>query len=121
VPDSLRLVALAIQQQPFFATHNGGGSTMQTENTGNANALFVAAGGMRLTVTTLSSGTSVSTRTPVYDITGGGPYTISFALTNGEMFLFYNRTSAPVTVNGISIAAGSGITAIVLGGQLRSL
>ncbi len=105
----------------LFATHNGNGSSIQAENTGNSNAFYLSSGGMRLAVTGLNSGTNVSTRSPVYDITGGGPYTTSFPLTNGELFLFYNRTAGTVSVNGISIPAGTGITTIVLGGQLRAL
>ena len=105
----------------IFATHNGPGNSIQAENTGNANAIFLSSGGLRLAVTTLNTGTTITTRTPVYDSTGGGPYTISFPLTNGEMFLFYNRTGGAVTVNGLAIPAGTGITGIVLGNQLRAL
>jgi hypothetical protein len=105
----------------IFATHNGTGNTIHTENTANANALFLASGGMRLAVTSLNNGTNISVRTPVYDIIGGGPYTISFPLTNGEIFLFYNRTNAEVTVNSIAIPVNKGITGIVLGNQLRAL
>lgn len=104
-----------------FATHNGAGSALEAEHTGNANALYLSAGGMRLAVATLSSGTSIATRSAVYDITGGGPYTFSFPLSNGEMFLLYNRTAGTLSVNGISIAANSGVTCIVLGNMLRAL
>lgn len=105
----------------LFATHNGAGSTLHTENTGNGNALFVSAGGMRLAVTTVSGGTTIAARTPVYDITGGVLYNFTFPLTNGEMFLIYNRTGNAVTVNSISIPANSGVTCIVLGNALRAL
>ncbi len=105
----------------IFATHNGTGHTIHTEHTANANALYISSGGMRLAITTLNSGTNITTRTPVYEITGGGPYTISFTLSNGEIFYAYNHTANPVTINGVTINANSGRTLVVLGNLLRGM
>lgn len=104
----------------ILATHNGTGSAIQAENTGNALALFLAAGGLKLSTTTLSTGTNIQTRSVVYDIAGGGPYTIGFSISNGELFVFYNRTAATVTVNGISIPSNQGVICLVIDNVLRS-
>ena len=105
----------------FAGTNAPGGSALGTANFGNGNAVTIWGGGLRLSTGTISGGGNISTRNAAYEITGGAAYTISFALNNGETFFFYNNTAGPVTINGISIAANSGKTFIVLSNVIRGM
>lgn len=102
-------------------TNAQGGTALGANNSGNGNAVAIWGGGIRLSTGTLTGGGNISVRNAAYEITGGAAYTISFPLNNGETFFFYNNTAGPVTVNGISIAANSGKTFIVLSNVLRGM
>jgi hypothetical protein len=105
----------------FAGTNAPGGSALGAGNFGNGNALAIWGGGLRLSTGSLSVGGNISTRNAAYEITSGSAYTISFPLSNGETFFFYNNTASPVTINSISIAANAGKTFIVLNGVLRGM
>jgi hypothetical protein len=105
----------------FASTNASGGSAMGAANFGNGNALSIWGGGLRLSTATLNGGGNISVRNAAYEIIGGIAYTFQFPLSNGETFFIYNNTASPATVNGISIAANTGKTFIVLNGVLRSM
>lgn len=103
----------------FSGTSAAGGYAIGASNFANGNAFAVWGGGMRVTTTTLSTGTTITSRNIAYLITGGGPYTISFPLSLGEIFYFFNSTPSAVSVAGITIPANAGRTCIVMDGILR--
>ncbi len=106
----------------FSMTNAPGGTALGGLNSANGYALSLFSGGARVSTTTISSGTSITNRSVGYLITGGGPaFTLGFILDDGGFFYFFNQTAGTITVNGISIAANTGKTCIILGGVLRAM
>lgn len=105
----------------FAMTNAANGFGTGAMNTANGNAFGIFQGGMKVSTHVLSSGTTITTRAIAYQITGGGPYTFSLtpALSDGEMFFVYNNSGASVTVGSTPINNNSGILFIVLGGVAR--
>lgn len=99
-------------------------NAVEVATMGNGNALAVLNGGVKVSTFTLSGGTSITTRVAAYLISSGGPYSFSGitpAITEGEIFYFYNSTVSAVTVEGVSIPASTGKTLIYLGGAFRGI
>jgi hypothetical protein len=111
------------EQSTLLAMTNApGGSAIGAINSANGYAFSLFSGGARISTSNIVSGTSISTRSIGYLLSGGGPaFAITFSLDEGGLFYFYNQTAGTVTVNGISIAANSGKTCVVLGGTLRPM
>jgi hypothetical protein len=107
----------------YASTTAPGGVAIGVNNEANGVALAIWGGGMRVSTSTLSAGTLITTRASAYLISGGGPYTFdtAIALNEGELFYFLNTTLADVDVAGAIIPANSGKTCIFLGGALRAL
>jgi hypothetical protein len=105
----------------FSLTNSANGHAIGASNVAEGSALSIFQGGMKVSTATLSAGTTITTRAVAYQITGGGPYTFSFALSDGELFYFFNTTGGSVTVAGTAIPAGTGKTFVVLGGVARAL
>ena len=103
----------------FSGTVAPGGIALGAGNFGNGLALATFAGGTQLATATLSSGTSVTTRSSGYLLTGGGPYTLSFTPSNGELIFVYNANSSAISFAGTSIAANAGVIFMVMNNILR--
>jgi len=106
----------------FAMTNAPSGFGLGSMNTAGGNAFAIFQGGMKVSTATLSAGTTITTRAIAYQITGGGPYTFSLtpALSDGEMFYVFNSSGGSVTVSGTAIPSNSGIVFIVLGGVARA-
>ena len=106
----------------FGVTNVAGGTAVGALNETNGVALAIFGGGIKVSTNTLVTGTSITTRAAAYLITGGGPYTFAFIVTEGEVFYIYNNIAVgTVDVAGAIIPANSGKTCIFLGGALRPL
>ncbi len=103
------------------SSSTAGGAALGLMHVAEGNALAIFQGGMRVSTANITS-SSITTRAAAYNITSGGlTFTISFGLTDGEVFFIYNGTGSTITVNGVQITSGVGRTCIVLGGSLRGM
>lgn len=107
----------------FGMTNAPSGYAFGAMHSANGNAIAIFNGGLKVSTFSLSGGTTITTRAVAYHITGGGPYTFSVtpAVTEGEVFYFFNSTGASVTVQSIAIPAGTGKTLLYLGGAFREM
>jgi hypothetical protein len=97
-------------------TNAAGGTAVGAMNTSDGVALAIWQGGMKVTTLSISS-TTISTRAMAYNITSGGTtFTFGFGPTQGEVFLVYNSTGSPITVEGVAIPVGEGRTLVHFGG-----
>lgn len=104
-----------------YSNSTNNGTAIGAMHAGNGNAVAIFQGGMKVSTANVTS-SSIATRAAAYNITGGGlTFTISFPLSDGEVFFMYNGTGSAITVNGVSITNGVGRTCIVLGGTLRGM
>jgi hypothetical protein len=100
----------------FGSTQAAGGTGVGAMNTNNGVALAIWQGGMKITTTDVSS-TSIGTRSAAYRITGGGTsFSFTFGPTQGDVFYVFNDSGAGITVEGVAIGNGIGMTLIHFGG-----
>jgi hypothetical protein len=108
----------------FSMTNAPGGSAIGAINSANGNAVAVFTGGVRMSTQTISSGSTVANRAMAYLLDGSvaGTLTITFPLSEGETFYFFNATGDAVYINSLAneILPGEGTVMIVLGGVLRA-
>jgi hypothetical protein len=106
----------------LLAESNGSGPAVEARTlvVPNGLALRLSEGGVTMNVEALSSGTAISRRATAYLLTGGGPYSFSFALNNGDLFFIFNSSASAISVGGVSIPANAGRTCMVMGGILRA-
>lgn len=106
----------------YAATTSPGGNAMSVSNDANGIAFTIWNGGMQITTSDVTTGTSLATRASAYRITSldGTTFTIDFGPRDGEVFMVYNETAQPITVGGVSIPANDGKTLVVFpGGVVR--
>ncbi len=108
----------------FASTNAAGGSAIGALNDANGMALSLFTGGLKVSTHTVSAGPDITTRAVAYLLEGSaaGTLTITFPITNGDTFYFFNTTGDAIYINSLAneILPGTGKTMIVLGGTLRS-
>lgn len=111
----------------YASTASPGGNAMSVRNDANGIAFTIWQGGLQITTSDITTGTSLATRASAYRITStaGTTFTIDFGPVNGEVFMIFNDTAQPITIptSGINttIAAGEGKTFISFNGTIRGL
>jgi hypothetical protein len=94
-----------------------GASVNDTGNQGHAFTIWN--GGMRVSTRVLTGGGNIDERAVAYEIDGNS-YVLNFTIQDGDIFYFFNSDIQTATVNSIGIPAGTGITLVNIGGNLRS-
>lgn len=103
----------------YSQTNATGSHALGLNNSANGNALTIFGGGARVSTAVLSAGTTITTRSVAYRITGGGPFTFSipgYTFSDGDTMFIYNDTGGAVTVEGLQLVAGEGKTFIYFAG-----
>lgn len=120
---NFRISNLNNNASAVYAATNGNGPAMGSSHDANGIAFAILNGGVQITTSQITTGTSLATRASAYQITStsGTAFTIDFGPKDGEVFMVYNETAQPITVGGTTtIPAGQGMTFVVFpGGQVR--
>ena len=108
----------------FAATTSANGVAIGASNEADGVAFAVWKGGVKIVALEVTTSV-IPTRASAYRITAGGTtFSLGFTPTDGEVFMIYNDTAAPVTISagGVNdtIAVGEGNTYVVFpGGVIR--
>lgn len=104
-------------------TTSGTGTALSVANNGNGNALTISSGSVKVSTYEVTTA-SIPTRAAAYRITSiaeGTNFTFGFTPADGEMFIVYNDTGSPISVQGLSVGIDAGRIIINFNGQFRGL
>lgn len=101
------------------ASTDGTGSAIQVNHTTGGVALQLVTGNIRLSTLQINVAGPISQRSAIYDLTAGGPHTLSFTASEGEIVMAYNSTGDPITIEGVNVPFQEVVQLIFIDGDWR--